>query len=393
MTPPDPGYLQRLETLVNIDSGSRHLAGLSAVTGLLAGWCEQAGMTTTRHPVDVAGDPHGDVLVARIRGTGTGRILLAGHLDTVFPPGEAARRPFAIRGDRAYGPGVADDRGGLLAGLAAVQALQRDRRHTFAEIVYVATPDEEIGSPASRALLAELAGACDVALCLECARENGDLVNARKGMTDIQITLYGRAAHAGIEPHRGANAALAAARLTVALQRLNNTGRDVTVNVGVLRAGERPNVIADRADMLVDVRASDDDTFRRTLRQIEDLARARYVEGVSASVAFIAPTPPWHGTDAALLDAARAAGAATGVPVSFTGTGGCADANLIAGAGIPVLDGLGPVGGDDHSTDEWIDLDSVRPRIALLAELIATVPTGRSADSPSRAGLHGHPVR
>lgn len=369
----DPVFRKRLEALVAVDSGSRDLAGLSAAGKLLAGWCDDAGMSTELRAVEVGGTPYGDAVIARSYGLGSSRVLLAGHLDTVFPPGESARRPFRTAGDRAFGPGVADDKGGLLTGLAAVEALHRRGPHTFGEIVLLATPDEEVGSPASRGLLAELAAAADVALCLECAREDGALVDARKGMTDIRITLYGRAAHAGIEPDRGSNAALAAAELTVALQRINGRHGDVTVNVGVLRAGERSNVIADRAELFVDVRATDPAPFDEALAEIERLAGTRWVDGVTADLEFIAPTPPWPGTEPWLLDAARAAGATVGVPVTFATTGGCADANLIAAAGTPVLDGLGPVGGDDHSIDEWIDLTSVAPRTALLTELIASI--------------------
>ncbi len=371
-----PAYVERLRTLVDIDSGSRDLDGLRRVAGLLGRWTAAAGMRTEFVPVaDPAGAALGDAVVARLSGEGDRRILLAGHLDTVFAPGTAARRPFRTEAGRAYGPGVCDDKGGVLAGLGAVEVLQSCDRRAFGELILVATPDEEIGALGSRPLLARLAAGVDAVLCLECARENGDLVSARKGVADVEVTLTGRAAHAGIEPERGANAALAAARLTVDLQALNGRWPSVTVNVGVLRAGGRPNVVADHAQLLVDLRAERVDAFDAALAAIHDLAGAGHVDDVTATVAVHSPAPPWErdpGTQR-LLDLAEKVGAGLGITVRGAATGGSADANLLAATGVAVLDGLGPVGGGDHGEAEWLDLTSVPARLALLAGLIDAV--------------------
>ncbi|MER6756193.1 M20/M25/M40 family metallo-hydrolase [Micromonospora echinofusca] len=369
-------YHERLARLVDIDSGSGQVDGLRQVADLMQTWCLEAGMAVEREPVaDPSGRPLGDVLIGRHRGRGRRRILLAGHLDTVFPPGTAAARPFRVQNGRAYGPGVSDDKGGVLAGLAAVEVLTALDRTEYAELVLVCTPDEEIGSTGSRPLLRTLGSAADVALCLECARDNGDLVSARKGVADLEVILRGRAAHAGIEPERGASALLAAARLTVALDALNGRWPGVTVNVGHLTAGDRPNVVPDRARMLVDLRAWHSREYEAALAEIRRLVAEPWVCGVRAEVAVHAPTPPWELGPAGqrLADLAAKVGAGLGVPVSHTATGGCADANLLAEAGAAVLDGLGPVGGNDHSPSEWLDLDSVVPRTALLAGLIDEV--------------------
>ncbi|SCL72019.1 M20/M25/M40 family metallo-hydrolase [Micromonospora chersina] len=369
-------YHDRLAQLVAVDSGSRQVDGLRAAADLVQTWCLAAGMAVEREPVtDPAGTPLGDVLIARRRGAGSRRILLAGHLDTVFPPGTAAARPFRIHDGRAYGPGVSDDKGGLLAGLAAVEVLAALNLDGYGELVLVCTPDEEIGSPGSRPLLRTLGAEADVALCLECARDNGDLVSARKGVADLEVTLRGRAAHAGIEPERGANALLAAARLTVALDQLNGRWPGVTVNVGLLEAGGRPNVVADHARMLVDLRAWHTGEYEAALAEIRRLVAAPSVSGVRGELAVHAPTPPWEPGEGGhrLTELAAKVGAGIGVPVSHTATGGCADANLLAEAGAAVLDGLGPIGGADHSPHEWLDLDSVVPRVALLAGLVDLV--------------------
>ncbi|MEV0213685.1 M20/M25/M40 family metallo-hydrolase [Micromonospora sp. ALFpr18c] len=174
---------------------------------------------------------------------------------------------------------------------------------------------------------------------------------------------------------RGANALLAAARLTVALDALNGRWPGVTVNVGHLHAGDRPNVVADRARMLVDLRAWRTGEYEAALAEIRRLVALPTVSGVRAEVSVHAPTPPWEPrpADRRLTELAAKVGAGLGVPVSHTATGGCADANLLAEAGAAVLDGLGPVGGADHSPSEWLDLDSVVPRTALLAGLIDQV--------------------
>ncbi|WP_431943471.1 M20/M25/M40 family metallo-hydrolase [Micromonospora marina] len=372
-------YHDRLARLVAVDSGSGQVDGLREAADLVQGWCLAAGLAVERVPVaDPAGGPLGDVLIARRRGAGTRRVLLAGHLDTVFPPGTAAARPFRVQDGRAYGPGVSDDKGGVLAGLAAVEVLTALDRHRYGELVLVCTPDEEIGSVGSRPLLRTLGAEADVALCLECARDNGDLVSARKGVADLAVTLRGRAAHAGIEPERGASALLAAARLTVALDQLNGRWPGVTVNVGALEAGGRPNVVADRARMLVDLRAWRIGEYEAALAEIRRLVAEPVVSGVHAELTVHAPTPPWEPGPAGrrLAELAAKVGAGLGVPVSHTATGGCADANLLAEAGAAVLDGLGPIGGADHSPGEWLDLDSVVPRVALLAGLIDAVGSG-----------------
>ncbi|HEU5026567.1 MAG TPA: M20/M25/M40 family metallo-hydrolase [Spirillospora sp.] len=366
-------YLARLAALVAVDSGTADVPGVNRVARLVAGYARESGLDPEEHPL-----PDGRIaVVARRRGTGRAGIVLAGHLDTVFPAGTAAERPFRVDAalGRAHGPGVCDDKGGLLAGIAAVETLIALGVERYGEIVLVCSPDEETGSPLGRAVLEREARGAAAALCLEGARENGDLVSARSGVTDLEIALRGRAAHAGIEPERGANAALAAARLTVACQALNGSRPGVTVNVGVLAAGSAPNVVAASGRLVVDVRGDRAGAFEAVLADIRRLALDHGVEGVTAEVTEHAPMPPWERGEATARLAAEAvlAGRTVGVPVRDAATGGGADANLIAALGVPVLDGLGPVGGCDHAPGEWLDLASVVPRTALLAALIDRV--------------------
>ncbi|WP_411075882.1 M20 family metallopeptidase [Streptomyces sp. cmx-4-7] len=377
-------YLRDLEELVSVDSGSYSAEGVDEVADWIERRLERIGFTVERVRFPSTPDGHrtGDALVGRRRGTlpeseGGRRILLAGHMDTVFENGTAAARPFWIDGSTAYGPGVSDDKGGLLAGLTALEILGDLGADAYDELVLLATPDEEIGSPASRPLIEATAAGVHFGLGLECARENGDLVIARKGVADFLLTVTGRAAHAGIEPERGANAALAAAHLTVALQALNGHWDDVTVNVGVVRAGTRANIVCPQAELRIEVRAATTADIQRVTRAIREAADQPGVPGVTVEVEQLDLCPPMEDTPASrrMFDHARAAARAAGIELGAAATGGVGDANLIAGAGIPVLDGLGPVGGADHTPQEWLDVTSVPQRIALLADLIASLGT------------------
>ncbi|MEE1769078.1 M20/M25/M40 family metallo-hydrolase [Streptomyces sp. JV185] len=389
-----PRYLADLERLVSVDSGSYSPEGVNRVGAWTARRLTGLGFEVERKPVTVPGRDtrFGDVVVGRLRGRipaeqGGRRILLAGHLDTVFDDGTAARRPFTRSGRLAHGPGVSDDKGGLLAGLTAVEVLLRRGLTDFAEIVFLATPDEEIGSPASRRVTAELAASVDYGLGLECARENGDLVIARKGVADFLITVTGRAAHAGIEPERGANAALAAAHLLIACQEMNGRWDDVTVNVGMVRAGSRINIVCPEAELHVEVRSSTGSGIQCAGQAIAVAAAQLSVPGTTATVRQTEACPAMEDTPAALAVFARAreAGSELGLDLGAAATGGVGDANTIAGAGVPTLDGLGPVGGGDHSSQEWLDVTTVPHRVALLAALITDLGSTAAAGPDARS--------
>lgn len=373
-------YAAELAALVAIDSGSGDDTGVDAVGDRVATLLVELGMTVTRPPCPAGSGLR--AVVGRWHGRGRLRVLLAGHLDTVFPPGTAAARPYAEHGGRATGPGVSDDKGGLLAGVFALDALRATGWDDFASVTFVCTPDEEVGSPGSRDLLASLAAEHDVALCLECAREDGSVVIGRKGVVDVVLEVAGRSAHAGVEPERGVNAAVVAARLAVGLAALNGRWPDVSVNVGVLRGGERPNVVPARARLVADVRAASPVSYDEVVAAIHELAERSSTGGATVTVELQAPAPPWAPSDDSRRVAAVAADVAArlGLDVGLARTGGAADANLLAAEGITVLDGLGPVGGDDHSLSEWLDLDSVVPRVTLLAGLMVHLA---SADDPT----------
>ncbi|MGH2539132.1 MAG: M20 family metallopeptidase [Actinomycetota bacterium] len=368
-------FVAELEQMVNVDCGSYSPSGVNTIADLCEARMREHGWHVERRPhiADDAGSRLGDLVIGTLEGSGGARLMLVGHMDTVFDDGTVAERPFRIEGDRALGPGVSDMKGGLLAGFHAVEALRRAGFDGFDRITYVCNPDEEIGSPFSGPVIRELAPRHDAAFVLEGARADGDIVSARKGITDYTIEFLGRAAHAGVEPDKGANAVLAAANTIVALHALNGRWPGVTVNVGVARGGTRTNVVAERCVLQVDLRSPELATLERAEAEIDRICADHGVEGVSARVdgnGWHRPMEKQEG-GARLAELAIELAAELGFELRDAATGGASDANTTSSAGTPTLDGLGPVGGDDHAPAEWIDLRSVVPRIALLAGLIS----------------------
>ena len=369
-----PRYLAELEQLVNVDCGSYTPEGVNRVASFVADALTALGSAVERtpHRPEDERPQLGDLVVGRLEGEGP-RLLLIGHMDTVFDPGTAAERPYRSDGQRAFGPGVTDMKGGLLAGLHAIAALHE--AGVRPSVTFVANPDEEIGSPFSTPVIRQLAARHDAVLVLECARANGDVVSARKGIADYHVTIGGRAAHAGVEPDKGRSAILEAAHLVLALHELNGRWPTVTVNAGVIHGGTRPNVVAERCELQVDLRAATVDAFDAAAAEIERIASSPTVPDVRTELRRTAGHPPMEKSEASarLVSLAGAIAGELGFELRDAATGGASDANTTAALGVPTLDGLGPVGGDDHSADEWLDLESVVPRTTLLALLIARV--------------------
>ena len=369
-------FVEALREMVNVDCGSYTPEGVNVIADLCEARFRTHGWTGERishRPGD--GEPQlGDLVVGTLEGTTDGpRLLMIGHMDTVFDPGTAAERPFRVEGARAFGPGVSDMKGGLLAGFLAIEILQEARFSGFGRVTYVCNPDEEIGSPFSRDHIRRLAEEVDVALVLEGARENGDIVSARKGVSDYTVEVVGRAAHAGIEPDRGRHAILEVAHKTIALQALNGRWPGVTVNVGVVRGGTRTNVVPERCTFEIDLRSPEEATLAEAEAEVERIVHEHVVPDVTVNVTRGSWHRPMEKKEGGAKLAALAIEVARelGFELRDAATGGASDANTTSAAGAPTLDGLGPVGGDDHAPKEWLDLSSVVPRIALLAGLVS----------------------
>ena len=296
---------------------------------------------------------------------GAPRVLLIGHMDTVFDPGTAAARPFRIQDGIAYGPGVTDMKSGLLAGLYAIKALVGELGGVpFERLTFIANPDEEVGSPSSTAHIRAIAPTVDACFVLECARANGDIVSARKGILDTRIVIDGRAAHAGVEPEKGRSAILEASRLVRDLHALNGRWPGVTVNVGVIAGGTRPNVVPERCHLEVDMRSITADGLDAVDAEVRAIAAATEVPDTRVTVDVMAGWRPMEklARSGRLVEHAQAVAGRLGFAVRDTSTGGASDANTTSGMGVPSLDGLGPIGGNDHAPSEYLDVDSIVPR-------------------------------
>jgi glutamate carboxypeptidase len=374
-----PAFLADLERLVNVDCGSYTPAGVNEIADWVAADLARLGARVERRP-DPSGR-YGDSVIGTLDGTpGAGpRVLLIGHMDTVFPDGTAAERPFRIDDGIARGPGVSDMKGGLLLGLRALAALQAlgggIDRLPFESITFLANPDEEIGSPSSTPHIRALAAAADACFVLEGARASGDFVSARKGIADLRLTIHGRAAHAGVEPEKGRSAILAGAELVTAIHALNGRWADVTANVGVFNAGIRPNVVADRAELQVDVRAMTSASLEAALAAVDELAAAPSVPDVTIEVETMHRWAPMEKLERSgrLADHAIAIASRLGFETKDVATGGASDANTTSGMGVPSIDGLGPIGGLDHSPEEYVEVGSIVPRTTLFAALLLEV--------------------
>ena len=375
-----PAFLADLERLCSIDCGSYTAKGVDEVGTWVASELESMGATIERRP-DPAGRL-GQTVIGTFEGRpGAGpRILLIGHMDTVFEEGTVARRPFRMDDGIARGPGVSDMKAGLLAGLRALAALRELAGGSlvdapFERITFIANPDEEIGSPTSTPHIVEKARSVDAAFVLECARASGAFVSERKGIADLRIRVFGKAAHAGVEPEKGRSAILAGADLVRGIHALNGRWPEVTTNVGVFKAGTRPNIVCDEAELHVDVRATTAENLDRALAAIQDLARDPSVPGCTTDVEEMASWAPMEKLERSgrLAEHTIALARRLGFETEDVATGGASDANTTSGMGVPTIDGLGPIGGMDHSPEEYLEVGSIVPRTALLAALLLEV--------------------
>lgn len=361
-------FLADLAPLVNLDCGTHNKSGVDRAGDLMRACMVRFGLTVETTRVE----RYGDFLTGRVRGRGDARILLIGHLDTVYPDGTAAERPMAIHDGYIVGPGANDMKAGLLAGAYAIGALLSVGFHDFAEIAFFCNSEEETGSPVSAAEIARLARDADACFVLEAARADGSVVSARKGGARFRFEVTGRSAHAGVEPEKGASAVHEMAHHIVALQSLSGLRPGTTVNVGVVRGGTRANVVADACDAEVDVRVTTSDDVEPVETAVRSVVASTHVPGTTTRLitrGWKHPMDRTPGIDR-LVSLARGIAAELGFDLGDVATGGMSDANTVARVGTPVLDGLGPVGGRCHSPDEYVELDSIVPRTALLAGLV-----------------------
>ena len=360
--------------LVRIESSSYDPDGVNRLVALLADeWRKRGARVNRIRPARAAG--RGDVLRCELS-TGTsarGQILVLGHMDTVYERGTLARMPFRVAGRRAYGPGTLDMKAGLAIALAAVDAMRAMGQAPRRRLVFLWTPDEEIGSGSSRKLIEREARQSEAVLVLEPGTGvRGRLKTARKGVGEVTIEVTGRAAHAGVNPQDGVNAVHELALQIARVARFSDVRRGITVNADVIEGGTRSNVIAEHARARVDVRcARSTDIARlearfRRLRPVLRGAKLRVSGGIDRP-------PMEQRRTARLFRQAQAVGRELGLRIEESSTGGGSDGNFTAALGVPTLDGLGAAGAGAHTPGEHILTRSLADRAALLAALMSTI--------------------
>jgi glutamate carboxypeptidase len=361
--------LALLEKLVNIDSGTFSAKGLDEVGAIAAGELQRLGFAVETFPATPALSKN---VVATLDGKGRGRILLVAHMDTVFGDGTAKAHPFRSDGKRAYGPGIMDDKGGIVIGIEALRVLRDAGFNDFKRVTVLLNTNEETGSHGSRTLIERLSKAHDIVFNLEPGRPADGLVVSRKGSGDIELAVRGKSSHAGVAPKQGVNAALEASHQVVQLSKLGDDAKGTTVSWTVIKGGERSNVIPDQATAQADVRVVQPEEFDRVEKDMRRIAASQLVPEAKVDIALkrsFPPMPPSPVTDA-VARAASTIYAELGRKLTLESSGGAADSSIVFAAGVPTIDGLGIVGGGIHTADEYAEVDSIAPRIYLLARLI-----------------------
>ncbi|MBX8515697.1 M20 family metallopeptidase [Pseudomonas cichorii] len=357
-----------LQRLVDTDSNSYDKAGVDAVGELLAAELQADGIGVERIVVE----NFGDVLLAELPGGPGKPVLLLGHRDTVFPKGTTATRGYSRDEKLAYGPGVADMKGGLVLNCFALKALKRLPPLPFpVQILY--TGDEEIGSGSARVHIERHARAAQAVLNPEPGRASGNVVSARKGGATLVIEVSGRAAHSGVNHADGASAIQALAHKIIKLHALTDYVAGITTNVGLMSGGTSSNTVAPSATAKLDVRFVELRQWDEILTAIEAIVAEEELPGTSArlleATTFL-PMEARHSTD--LLRIYQQQATELGFIVEGEFTGGCADSGFTASLGIPTLCGLGPVGGKVHTDREYLELATLVPRgQALVATILA----------------------
>jgi glutamate carboxypeptidase len=356
-----------LTRLVNTESPSTEKTAVDRCGALILDELTMLGAVVTIDQQTEAGNN----LVARWNSSAsTNGILLLIHMDTVFETGTINHRPARIDNKRFYGPGAQDMKASIAIFLVALRWLRETGQFPACPITALFTSDEETGSDHSHLLIKKLAASSILTLCLEPALPDGSLKTARKGTGDIEIVTYGKAAHAGSDHEKGRNAIEELAHHILAVQKLTDYTRGTTVSVGIVQGGSRTNVVPDEARALVDFRVTvneEADRIREWANRSKPIIQGTQVK---ISVRQDRPPMPRDGLMIKTFQKVQTIANRIGLPLSEGSTGGGSDANFVAPLGIPVIDGLGAVGDGAHSEREFVSIDSLPERAALLAAIL-----------------------
>jgi len=382
-------YIGRLEEWAKINSFSYSLAGLNQMLETLEEAFAPLGATVSRHELPdqsqlgsdgtVKSLPLGKALVFEKRPEAPIQILLAGHMDTVYPPEQEFPVHFYPEEEKMEGPGVCDMKGGLLIMLIALTALEKFDHSSKIGWKVLINPDEEIGTTGSRALLLELAEKCDLALIFEPSLPDGSLVSARKGSARYSVFIKGKSAHVGRNYSEGRHAIYALGAFIIEIENLSKQREGLIISVGYIEGGGMTNIVPEKAYCQISVRADTAEDFQFVDEAIKKLDReftqTREV-AITISCDSYRPPKPFTKNTEALFDLFANCAKDLDIPFNLQSTGGVCDGNIIAPIGIPTIDTLGAVGGNLHTSKEYIDLSSLTQRAQLTTLFLFKLASG-----------------
>lgn len=362
-------YLSHLARLVNVDCGSYTPDGIQRIADILTPMFENIGFTVIRHQphsesgpcLEITNNPEAEHY----------DVMLCGHMDTVFPVGTVAERPFSYDDKNAYGPGVTDMKSGLLSAWYALNHLPEEKRSAL-NIVMAINCDEEIGSVYSKEWLQSIAAKSTQVLVCEAARPSGNLIRSRKGNAKYQLEFHGIASHAGSALAEGVSAIYELSRWALAIKEMVNLETGTTLNVGLIEGGMAVNVVPDYAKAIVDLRFWSNEEAEQVHQTLISMAENPFEAGAEVTVtrqSFKPSMMPTSDTEA-LIQLVSNEADKLGISHGWEDAGGGSDGNFTAAMGVPTLDGFGPMGAGFHSDKEYLILDSIKPRIELLVNVL-----------------------
>lgn len=357
-------WLDLLAAMVSVDSGPGDATGAETMAGMLADLWRATGWQ-----VDVE---HAGAAVVLARRPGPGpKVLMIGHYDTVFPAGTTIARPFQLTDGVATGPGASDMKAGLVVQAAAMSVL--DDEHC--DLTVLVNGDEESGSVGSRPLIERLAHEAELALVFEPGEPDGAIVTGRPGVRRFRIKTQGRPAHTGVEPEKGRNAIEGIARVVLAVTELGRRGDLGSVTVSMVEGGSRPNIVPEHASIVIDGRVPTPQAGELLAVELRAIASSVPVEGVTGWIEPLEDRPAFVPSEKSMQVAGvlQQLGAELGVDVEARPARGSSDGNFTSGLGAPTIDGLGPPGGAFHTDREWLEVDGIFTRAAMVAGLIESL--------------------
>lgn len=367
-----PRVVETLKALVEFETGFGNASGLAGAEALLTGRLRELGAAVEIVP---ATPSSGNVVIGRLDGKGARSIMLMAHYDTVYPPGTLAKEPFRLDGSKAYGPGIADAKGGIAVILHALRMLRQGGFDGYKRVTVLFNPDEEIGSRGSGALITRLAREHETVLSFEPTSAGREAVlTGAAGTATGTLEIKGKAAHAGVEPKNGRNALIELAHQLLQLDGLSSPEHGVQMHWTVAQAGEKSNVIPDTAKATADIRITDPKGADWMKQQIEERIRNKRIADTVVAFRLDVGRPAFKGDERTqrLVQLARGIYSEIGRELKVDPmTGGATDAGFAQAAGnAAVLESMALPGMGFHAKQEWVDMDAIEPRLYLAARMI-----------------------